>query len=507
MHPLWGKTRTVANTIYSMIMADGDREQIIKLCQVDLFFLLTVVFKRRDVDDDWLYARCREVEAQPDGMLDLWAREHYKSTIVTYAKTIQDILNDPNITVGIFSHTKPIAKAFLAQIKRELEDNTYLQQLFPDTLYENPRKDSPSWSLDAGIMVKRNTNAKEPTVSAFGLVDGQPTSKHFSLLVYDDVVTLESVSTPDQIQKTTDAFAMSLNLGAHGGRIRGIGTRYHFNDTYREIMARGTLTPRIHTATVDGSVHGEPVFLDRKTLVKKRADMGPYVFGSQMLQNPIADAAQGFKLEWVKQDSKINATQAWNRYLLCDPAGEKKKDNDYTVMTVIGLAPDNNYYLLDGIRDRLNLTERTQKMFDMVERWNPTKVGYEKYGKDSDIEHIQYEMGIRNYRFEIFPTGGSQPKNDRIRRLVPKFEQGRFWLPQRLLFLDHEGNMRDFVHELINDELAAFPVALHDDMLDCMSRIDDMGAVFPKPKPANTPGQRLQKQVRPVKTSYDVLKV
>jgi phage terminase large subunit-like protein len=162
-------------------------------------------------------------------------------------------------------------------------------------------------------------------------------------------------------------------------------------------------------------------------------------------------------------------------------------------------------YLLDGVRDRLNLTERTAKVFDMVARWNPKKVGYEKYGKDSDIEHIKYEMEHRNYRFEITPLGGQMSKNDRIRRLVPVFEGGRFYMKQRILFLDNEGNLRDLTRELVDEEFLAFPVGEHDDMMDCISRIFDLGAVFPKPKPhAGLPGMKPVPLV--ANNKYEVLK-
>jgi hypothetical protein len=56
------------------------------------------------------------VQAAPNGYLDLWGREHGKSSLITFGLTIQDILNDPEITVGIFSYSRPIAKAFLRQI-------------------------------------------------------------------------------------------------------------------------------------------------------------------------------------------------------------------------------------------------------------------------------------------------------------------------------------------------------------------------------------------------------
>ena len=232
-----------------------------ELCKCDLFYLLAYACGRADVRaSDFLFERCQEVQESPDGHLDLWSREHYKSTAITFAKTIQDILCDPTITVGIFSHTKPIARGFLRQIKYELETNERLKQLFPEILYPNPKTDAPamgnSWSEDKGITVKRDCNDKESTVEAHGLVDGQPTGKHFKLLVYDDVVTLESVNTPEMIRKTTDALALSYNLGAHGGKRRFIGTRYHFADTYAEILERGTAKPRIHPATKDGTVTG-----------------------------------------------------------------------------------------------------------------------------------------------------------------------------------------------------------------------------------------------------------
>ncbi len=472
------------------------RATLRNLARTDLYFLLRYLLKRADVEHPWLFDRVRQVEEKPNGHLDLWARGHYKSTIITYAKTIQDILashgDDPLFhwkglepTFCIFSHTRPIAKAFLRQIKQEFEFNEELQDLFPDILYPRPESQAPKWSEDVGITVIRSSNPKEATVEAWGLVDGQPISKHFNVLIYDDVVVRASVNTPEMIQKTTEMWELSLNLGSVETLERYIGTRYHWADSYRTILSRNAAIGRIHAGTEDATLTGEPVFLTREQWDEKVERMGPVTAASQLLQNPSRGTQEGFNRDWIMRFDqadvrKRNTWKQMNRYLICDPANDKKKGSDYTAMGVIGLAPDNNFYLLDGIRDRLNLEERTSRLFELHRKWGRPKVGYEQYGKDSDIQHIKYEMKERNYRFGITELGGPLKKNDRIRRMIPEFKAERWWLPDQIFITNYEKKVLELIDTIIEEEIMSFPVPVHDDFIDMMSRIHDMSVTWPK---------------------------
>lgn len=505
--PALGKNLHDAITLYERTLASGDLVAVRELFLSDLFSLLVYGCRRRDLLHPWLYARCREVEAAPDGRLDLWARGHGKSSIITFGLTLQDILRNPEVTVGIFSHTRPNAKAFLKQLKLEMETNELLKTLFPDVLWQEPEKEAPTWSLDLGIVVRRQGNPKEMTVEASGLVDGQPTGKHYALMVYDDVVTRESVTTPEQIATTTAAWELSLNLASRPVRIRYIGTRYHANDTYRAILDRGAALPRVHKATADGSPDGRPVWLTREENERKRREMGPYTYACQMLQDPLADNAQGFREDWLRYYDGELRTAGMNLYLLVDPASEKKDTSDYTVMAVVGLAPDGNYYLVDLIRDRLNLTERGERLFGLMAKYpRIIKVGYEKYGLQADVEFIRYLQNERNRRFPVVELGGQTPKPDRIRRLVPVFEQGRMWLPRRLLSVDWEKRSHDLVQDFIRDEYLSFPVSTHDDMMDALSRVLDEGlrAAWPAPAPTDALG-RADASSQRTASSYRVL--
>lgn len=483
----------------------------------DRFYLFAVLLHRPDGIHPWLYARCREVEAEPDGCLDLWAREHYKSSYITFAGIIQEIIRDPEITIGVFSHTKGIARKFVQQVKYELESNADLHRLYPDCLYADPKKESERWSLDTGIVVKRKTNPKESTLEGHGLIDGMPTGAHFKLRVYDDVVTPASVTTPEQIKKTTEAWSLSDNLGAvtvlaDGSEVMRrwhIGTRYSFADTYQHILDKKILKPRVYPATDDGTIRGNPVFLSREIWEHKLKTQLESDIACQQLQNPVAGSQAMFKKEHLRfMDIRPSVL---NIYIMVDPASSKKKGSDRTAIAAIGVDSRWNKWLIDGYCHKMNLQERWAAMSGLRKKWinapgvQSVEVGYERYGMLSDIEYFDECMTRTGDRFAIkelnWVRDGEQSKYDRIQRLYPDMAQGKFYLPaitqeptaqqkkmrdrdegyriyEPVRRKDHTGNVYT-LNKCFLEEYLVYPFAAHDDFLDACSRVYDMDIRIP----------------------------
>jgi len=99
----------------------------------------------------------------------------------------------------------------------------------------------------------------------------------------------------------------------------------------------------------------------------------------------------------------------------------------------------------------------------------------------ADIEYIGERQRQGNYRFEVIELGGRLSKPDRIRRMVPIFQAGPFYLPTSLWRVAHEGRREDLVTIFVEQELKPFPVAVHDDLFDAISRIcdEELGATWP----------------------------
>lgn len=498
----------------------------------DRFFMLTVMLHRKDAHHPWLYDRCREVEDNPDGHLDLWSREHYKSTIITFAGAIQEIMVNPEITIGLFSHTKDAAQVFLGQIMQEFELNELLIECYSDVIWKNPRSEAKVWAVNKGLVLIRKSNPKEATIEAHGLLSGMPTGRHFQLMIYDDLITELHVSNADIVRKVTEAWELSDNLGAGDVRKWHIGTRYHFGDTYGLILEREALIPRIYPATHDGTMYGRLVFMGRKRWEEKVKTQRA-TLAAQMLQNPTAGRETTFQPSWFQRYDVRPAIV--NVYIMVDPSGGESKGSDRTAFAVVAVDTAGNKYLVDGLRHRMPLSDRWRHLVRLRKKWLSTPgvrnvfVGYEKYGMQADIEYFNEKMRQSDDHFEIkelnWPRSGGHSKRDRVGRLEPDVRNGRFRLPniifvpslgdcywhidvekskkvtipvkgptkmQRTMTaagqghrnarairaLDQEEKSYDVTSALI-EEMLFFPFAPHDDLVDAVSRIYDMDVVTP----------------------------
>jgi predicted phage terminase large subunit-like protein len=249
-----------------------------------------------------------------------------------------------------------------------------------------------------------------------------------------------------------------------------------------------------------GLAEGQLLFPSRFTpdvLSNARALLGEYAYAGQYLQEPVPIGGGLIKLEWVQYYAQGSIKpKTMNLVILIDPAGgdddeKKKKDksSDWTAMMVVGLAPDNNYYLLDIIRDRLNPTERIDILFALHRKWNALtgrapKVGYEKYSMQSDTHYITKKQSLDAYHFPLITVAGPKSKTSRVSRLVPDMQNGRWYFPSGLVYIDGENRKWDLIQELLNVEIRTFPMSKYDDMLDALSRVyePELCVAFPKPK-------------------------
>ena len=490
---VWDGREFAYGEIFPMLQRGDFREEeqnaiMRHLLENDLFLVLYFLMGRVDInsfDSPFLVERCKEVESGPmTDTVDLWARGHFKSSIVTQALTLQRLLRIPDLTVGIFSHTRPIAKGFMRPIKRALEENPLITMLWPDRMWERPRAEAPLWSVDSGLALKRSSESNTCSLEAWGLVDSQPISKHFFDRVYDDVITKESVDTPEQMRKAEEAFQLSDNLGQPGGNRRVIGTIYAQGDYYGKLIreAEDGIYPwhvRIYP-WYDKELHRQggvksPVLLTADEIVEKQKIQGSRVFAAQMELDPSNEENREFLQSWIKFYRTLPAQL--NKYLLVDPAHDKKPDSDWSAFALVGLDMLGNRYLVDMVRDRLNLGERWEVLKGFVQSYPDLSVWYERYGLQSDIQHFEIRQQEEGVYFTINEMAGQVSKLQRIRRLQPVFEQGKFYFPETGIVYKGE----DLISTLIRQEYVPFPFPVTWDMMDAISRIEDpqVGATKP----------------------------
>jgi len=466
-------------------MYEADRKIFFQeLCFTDMYFLLKhgCGLPSSIMDHPFTIQRCKVADkriASPTG-LDKWMimvfREGFKSTIFNYGANIRNILKYPDLATCIFSYKKGRAMDHLNSIKYTFEKSEQLKNWFDHVLYANPNE-APKWSQESGLIVKRETNRREPTLMAGGVVEGQPIGMHFNFICADDVVTKDSVKTPHMIRETIEGFELTDNLGVSIEGVPSekwvIGTFYGYGDPYCYMKEKGIY--KVETIPcVDEN--GDPYMHTYEQLEDKKKTQGRYVFSCQMMLDPVPPEDQRFDTEKICYCDNIPSLDKLKITIHVDPAHTKKESRghspDFTAMWVMGQDRMGQRYFLDGVYDRITAPEAVNKMFDLQEQYKAGWVSWEQVGAQSDsqfIERKKAELGV-SFKLHHFNPRGYGAKEDRILGIMlPKIESGEIMFPRQKGYVTAEGKIIDLI-EILKKEMREFPFG-HDDFMDCGTQV------------------------------------
>lgn len=416
---------------------------------------------------------CDFVDANPTKQkLLLVPRGHLKSTLVTIGKTIQWICEDPSVRILIANATYPMAIAFLNVIKRHLQTNPKLIELYGN-LAQNPEKWAENMiTLQSAKVVG---GEKEATVFCYGM-GGNLVSQHYDKIILDDLVNEENVSTRDQIEKTIQFYRLCQPLLEKNGELVVIGTRWRDDDLYGYIMdkengfiqdfmvyEKQAIWNELWSNQKMEFIKGDLLWPEKYTLsdlsLKRRTML--WDFSAQYLNNPVTPGNAIFKKEWFKYyDPTDYRGVELNKYLLIDPAISLEKEADYTAMIMLGVDQYSNLLVLDIIREKMTPDDIINNIFYQHERWHPKAVGLEDVAFQRTLKYtLQKEMRERKRFLNIIELKPhTRSKDQRIKGLQPQYANGKVLHNQDLVF-----------NIYLEDELLRFPKGKHDDLIDALS--------------------------------------
>lgn len=435
-----------------------------------------------------------------DHQLVLLPRDHMKSALVAY-RVAWEITKDPTVRVIYLSATANLAEKQLFFIKSILTSPIY-KRYWPEMIHGDEAR-RERWTIGE-ISVdhpKRKAEAiRDPTVVTAGLTT-TITGLHFDIAVLDDIVIDENAYTEDGRGKVRHQYSLLASIESSEAKEWVVGTRYHPKDLYNDL-----LSTKVDTYDSDGNIEGAfdlyEIFeravedagdgtgeflwprqqrydgkwfgFDRNILAKKRSKyLDRTQFYAQYYNNPndpdsevlSRDRFQYFDRQHINQTGGnwYYKSNRLNVFASIDFAYSLQRKSDYSVIVVVGVDGNSNYYVLDIERFKTDqISEYFVKLFQLVVKWSFRKVRAEVTAAQSVIVQALKEQiklnGLSLSIDEYRPTRTQGSKEERIEAiLLPRYENGQIWHYQggNCQILEEELVLKNPTHDDVKDALAS----------------------------------------------------
>lgn len=451
----------------------------------------------------WLQER---IESGSTRILVLWPRDHLKTSTITIATSIWQIIRDRN-TRGFILHRLPReSEKFLNAVRSILVSDVFVHY-FPDISpidrigsvtdeYGNPIR----WKKDE-IDVIRDRYHPQATLTAKGLRSAFEGS-HPLWVIADDLVDRHVANSPMLMKRAVEfrehissiledpKRGLFLVVGTlwPGGFYEGIIQNEDF-DKFIVGCYQDERTERL----IGLADYGQPIFPERFSvddLQRIEREMGSYAFAHQYLNVARSKASAGFSESDFKicTVNEMDATISYETddgekltvsfsdldgfYMTVDPSSGYGKDESAIVVCGTKMR-SGHVFLVDRFRGMPSPGELVERIIKMAKKWEVRAIGIESSGYQRIIKNwLTKRMSETGASFRVVELSHrKRSKNERIiESFHPWIESGRLYVRRQL---------RDVIDQAIhwNPEQRE----QRDDLLDALAYQPELWNLYARP--------------------------
>lgn len=401
----------------------------------------------------------------------LLPRGFFKTSLITVAHTVWQLINNPNLRILICSATFVNACKMITEIGNIFLRNPVIKALFPDWCPKNSKDPESKWTESVIALPNKTSVTMEGNLEAMG-IDSTITSRHYDMIIFDDIVNDLNSMTPDMRLKVLNFFKAALSLRDNPSvPIIICGTRWHIHDLYGLIESAWD---GVDTILVPAIVDNESTFPERypmNELENIKQKQGEYLFSCLYMLNPLPEELQVFKPDdiqfyhWGKynpetkikdiiaDDHIIPIRKCW---MGVDPA-VTEHSGDYSAIVIVTTDDENNIYVVDSWRQKCSPMDLMDIIIAKCSEWPVIKV---------NIESFVFQEMLIQYLNE---------KQRREKLHLPSIEgiksTKQSWMVRIRSMQPFVASQCVYLHKLHNDlfiELTSFPQGRTRDLLDAL---------------------------------------
>lgn len=454
------------------LIVDAAREERRLRAESSLEAFINLVHPKRHLGGihrtiiDWWTAS----EASSHQML-LLPRDHMKSALIAY-RVAWELTKNPSLRFLYISSTINLATKQLKFIKDIITCDAYRAH-WPEMVIkeESKREQWTAKEISVDHPKRKEDMIRDPSIFTAGLTSNI-VGLHSDVNVLDDVVVGNNAYTQDNREKVMDQYGYLASIGGAKGRVWIVGTRYHPDDLYGELLSREVRTydedgtPKPPRKLYDyrewpvesvGDGTGEFIWprtkypdgewfgFDADILATKKTEYrNQTYFRAQYYNDPHDVDSSPIKREYFQYyDPKflVKTNYKWvyqreplNLFAAVDFAFTTGKNSDYSCVVVVGVDGHKNYYVLDIDRFKTGQPSDYYKhILKLHEKWGFRQIRAEVSVAQIVLINDFKENYIRKYGLgltvdEHRPTRADGAKEERIISILePRYSNRQIW--------------------------------------------------------------------------------